>query len=335
MNLITGATGIVGSHVLAELLKKNQKCVALYRKETRKQRTQNYLQLLGFSAESIEQQIDWKTADLLDPEALEQTFEGINRVYHCAARVAFAPGEDVSVLETNIKGTALMIDLALKYKIEKFAFVSSIAALGALHGGVLDEKNQWNPEGAQTAYAWSKYLSEMEVWRGQEEGLNCVIVNPGIILTDAFWRRSSGAFTHRAKKENSFYPPAKTGFVTATEVARALTTLMFSEIQGERFILVAVNKTYKEIFKALATPWRHQGPRRRLHKFWLWVFFYVEYLLSIFKLKKRALSKGLIANLFSTASYNGTKIEQMSSFRYTPWDESIQLLNSRTNWGQP
>ena len=334
MNLITGATGIVGSHVLAELLKTNQKCLALYRKETRKQRTQNYLQLLGFSPELIEQQIHWKAADLFDPAALEQAFEGVKRVFHCAARVAFAPSEDQAVLETNIKGTTLMVDLALKHKIEKFAFVSSIAALGSLDGGMLNEKSQWNPEATQTAYAWSKYLSEMEVWRGQEEGLDCVIVNPGIILTDAFWRRSSGAFTQRAKKQNSFYPPAQTGFVTATEVARAITTLMSSKIQGERFILVTVNKTYKEIFTALAAPWGHQGPRKRLQKFWLWIFYYGEYLLGIFKLKKRVLSKGLIANLFSTASYDGSKIEQMSDFRYTPWGESIQLLNSRANWGK-
>ena len=122
--------------------------------------------------------------------------------------------------------------------------------------------------------------------------------------------------------------------MTATEVARAITTLMSSKIQGERFILVTVNKTYKEIFTALAAPWRHQGPRKRLQKFWLWIFYYGEYLLGIFKLKKRVLSKGLIANLFSTASYDGSKIEQMSDFRYTQWGESIQLLNSRANWGK-
>ena len=131
---------------------------------------------------------------------MEQAFEGIKRVFHCAARVAFAPSEDQAVLETNIKGTALMVDLALKHKIEKFAFVSSIAALGSLDGGMLNEKSQWNPEATQTAYAWSKYLSEMEVWRGQEEGLLCYCQSWDYPYR-CFWRRSSGAFTQRAKNK--------------------------------------------------------------------------------------------------------------------------------------
>ncbi|MGC6479364.1 MAG: NAD-dependent epimerase/dehydratase family protein [Flavobacteriaceae bacterium] len=332
MKLVTGATGIVGSHLVGIMLKNGQNCVAIYRGESKKKKAEKYLELLGVSKQQLDQQLQWKKADLLDIVAVEEAFENITHVYHCAAKVSFSPDDDSKVLETNIQGTSLLVDLSIKYKIQKFAFVSSIAALGSLHGQTLNEESTWNPERHQTAYAWSKYLSEMEVWRGQEEGLPTVIVNPGIILTNAYWRRSSGAFTHRAKKSNSYYPPAKTGFVTASDVAQALYTLMQENIQGERFILVAKNATYKSIFADLARPWQHEGPSRLLSKNRIWLFYCVDYILGQLKLKKRALSKGLIDNLFSTATYDGQKIERLSSFRYTPWEAGIETIHQRKEW---
>lgn len=334
MNLITGATGIVGTHLLGVLIQNQQKCFALYRKDSKREKTEKFLQLLGISSSEINSYLSWIQADLSDSEALAAALQPVDQVYHCAACVSFAPKDDVELLDTNVNGTATLVDLALRHSIKKLAFVSSIAALGApKNEELVDEKTPWNPETPQTTYAWSKYLSEMEVWRGQEEGLSTVIVNPGIILTNAYWRRSSGAFTQRAKNPRGFYPPAQGGFVTAHDVSRALFILMESEVQGERFILVSTNKAYKEVLQSLAAPWKHQGPQRKLSKFWVWGFYYLEYCLSLLRLKKRILSKGLIDSLFSTTHYNGGKIEDYTSFRYTEWELGIKQINAQAHWG--
>ena len=70
----------------------------------------------------------------------------------------------------------------LNKKIKKLCFISSIAAIGEGTNTEITEETEWNPEIDKTPYSYSKYGSEMEVWRASQEGVPVVIVNPGIII---------------------------------------------------------------------------------------------------------------------------------------------------------
>ena len=110
--------------------------------------------------------------------------QGIEDIYHCAAIVSFDPRKKEAMLHFNPESTVNVVNQALVQDIRKLVHVSSIAALGRTGDPKkeMDEEAEWEDSKYNSAYALSKYLAEMEVWRGMGEGLNAVIVNPGIIL---------------------------------------------------------------------------------------------------------------------------------------------------------
>ena len=75
---------------------------------------------------------------------------------------------------------------------KRFCHISSIAALGKTQdGSEITEDTYWIPSKRKSGYSLSKFFSEMEVWRGIEEGLDAVIVNPSIIMGPGNWEIGS------------------------------------------------------------------------------------------------------------------------------------------------
>ena len=182
MVLITGATGLVGSHLALHLLENNERIRAIYRTKTSIEKTKSLFKLYG--KESLFEQIEWIEADINDIPSLEIAFKGVEYVYHCAALISFDPKDEKKLRKINIEGTANIVNFCLAFNVKKLCHVSSIAALGDLmeHETLITEETIWNPEKHHSDYAISKYGAEMEIWRGLQEGLPVVIINPGVIL---------------------------------------------------------------------------------------------------------------------------------------------------------
>ena len=140
------------------------------------------------------EQIDWVQADITDLGGLDSLFDGIEYVYHCAALISFDP-KDFKILErTNVESTGNVVNLSLKHSIKKLCYVSSIAAIGpSIKGKESTEENEWN-EAKASVYGITKYEAELEVWRGSQEGLSIVIINPGVVIGPGFWKSGSGTF---------------------------------------------------------------------------------------------------------------------------------------------
>jgi nucleoside-diphosphate-sugar epimerase len=214
MILVTGSTGLVGTHLLLELAKKHRKIRATHRSSSNLQAVFDTFSLYTEDPEKYLDRIDWKyldridwiEADVTDFESIIQALDGVDYVYHTAAFVSFDPGDRHTMTQVNVEGTANVVNACLERKVKKLCYVSSTAALGsAPDGELITEDMAWTHSKSRSAYSVSKYLSEMEVWRGMAEGLPAVIVNPSIIIGPGDWKRSSSYLFSAVWKGLSFY----------------------------------------------------------------------------------------------------------------------------------
>ena len=233
MILVTGATGFIGSHMMCHLAEKDIFPVAMYRHESNKNRVWKLFQFKFTDAKERYDKITWRKGDFRDFPSLDAVFEGISHVYHCAGYISLAQRDVKKLLEINEKGSAYLVDLCLSHSIKKLIYISSIAALGNdPSASIIDENTPWDKNTDKTPYAYSKYGGEMEVWRGMEEGLNAVIINPAIVLGKG---SPIEIILQRFKKGLRWYTPGNKAFVNIQDVIMVMDELMHSNIKGERF----------------------------------------------------------------------------------------------------
>jgi len=316
MILVTGATGFIGSHLMCRLAQKDIFPVALFRHESNKNSVQRLFEAQFSDAEKRFEKIIWRRADFRDFFSLNSIFEGITKVYHCAGYISLAHKDANKLLEINEKGSAYLVDLCLKYRIEKLIYVSSIAALGNdPNTAIIDENTPWDKNSDKTPYAYSKYGGEIEVWRGMQEGLNGVIVNPGIVLGPD---SPIAKILDRYKKGLRWYTPGTNGYVGIEDVIEVMDQLMNSKINGERFILVAENWTGKAIAKQMLRFENRNKVMICIPKSLLYLLWVLEHLLQVLGLRKRFLTRAMISSQFKKKEIDGKKIKSFIDFDYTP-----------------
>ncbi len=315
MILVTGATGLVGSHLLLKLIEKDRVLVALYRSESKKNSTLGFLKERTKSAKVAE--IIWRKGDVCNQPSLAVAFEGITHLYHCAAFISFAHYKQETLMEVNQQGTTNLVNLAIKHQLKKIAYISSIAALGSdTTSDSIDESTPWNADQDHTPYAYSKFGAELEVWRATQEGVPAVIVNPGVILGTGVEGNPLELLCNQIDNHLLFYPKGATGYVTVEDVVQVLTDLMDSEIKNERFILVAENWSYEQMLRRIALIRKKRPPRIGLRKSWLQIAWGLEGILSLFG-KRRFMTQALISSLCEVKHIQGNRIIQESSFKYS------------------
>ena len=315
MILITGATGLVGSHLLLKLIEQDRVLMALYRSESKKNSTLNFLKERTKSAKVAE--IIWRKGDVCNQPSLAVAFEGITHLYHCAAFISFAHYKQETLMEVNQQGTTNLVNLAIKHQLKKIAYISSIAALGSdTTSDSIDESTPWNADQDHTPYAYSKFGAELEVWRATQEGVPAVIVNPGVILGTGVEGNPLELLCNQIDNHLLFYPKGATGYVTVEDVVQVLTDLMDSEIKNERFILVAENWSYEQMLRRIALIRKKRPPRIGLRKSWLQIAWGLEGILSLFG-KRRFMTQALISSLCEVKHIQGNRIIQESSFKYS------------------
>ena len=262
MILLTGGTGLVGSHLLYELTAAGKRVRAIKREASRTEIVEKIF--AWYNPEGYAEQfklIDWVEGNVSDIFSLREALKGVKHVYHCAAVVSFVPSERPQMLKINIEGTANLVNACLMENVEKLCHCSSIAAVGRPDKGTwVDESLIWKTSRRNSYYSISKFGSEREVWRGSEEGLSVVIVNPSVIIGPGDPNRSSARLFTTVKDGLRFYSSGATGFVDVRDVARAMKVLTESEIENERYILNSENLSYKKLFEIFADYARVKPP---------------------------------------------------------------------------
>ncbi len=247
MVFVTGATGILGRVIVLELLKRGKNVLAAKRKTSNLQEVLHSYSFYTENPQEMFSGIRWIDVDFDDIESLEKALIGVEEVYHCAAKVSFHPARRKEMFHTNIEGTKNLLYACEDSSVKKFLFVSSMAVFDGLNEeGLVDENSDFNPKLNHSDYAVSKHLSEMEVWRAAAEGLDVVIINPGIIIGSGNWESSSGELFASLEK----YPYSMSGtasYVDVRDVAAIAVNLMEEEIFSERFILISETRKYSDI----------------------------------------------------------------------------------------
>ena len=247
MVFVTGATGILGRIIVLELLKKGKTVRAAKRSASNIDEVKHSYQFYTENTDDFFNKIEWVNVDFDDIHSLQDALIGVTEVYHCAAKVSFDPKDEKEMYHTNIKGTENLLFACDNSSVQKFLHVSSIAVLdGFNEKGELDEESDFNPKIEHSAYAISKHLSEMEVWRASAEGLNTIIINPGMIVGTGNWKQSSGEL-FSTFENNSFTFSGSSAYVDVRDVAKIAVDLMEKDKFGERFILISESKKYEEI----------------------------------------------------------------------------------------
>lgn len=316
MILVTGGTGLVGYHLLLQLSQEKEAIRAIYRSEKKLQHVKNLFQ--AANQFSSFEKIDWVKADILNIPALEMAFTDVSYVYHCAAKVSFDLNDEEKLYQNNIVGTANVVNLCLSTNVKKLCYVSSIAALGngTEHNLLVNEETERNNEAVRSDYSISKFGAEMEVWRGFQEGLDVVIVNPGVIFGNGFPKEGSALFIKNIKNGQLFYTLGKLGIVAVEDVVKAMTTLMKSTISGERFILVAEDVTYKELFDSIADNLQLNKPKYLVKKWQTQIVSVIEFIISTLFFRKRMLTKATINSLYNLEIHDTSKIKNAINFEF-------------------
>lgn len=313
MVLVTGGTGLVGTHLLLHLIENGESVRAIYRTQNNIQKTKSVFEL--YKKVDLFEKIEWLEADILDVPSLETAFLGIDYVYHCAALISFDPKDEELLRKTNIEGTANMVNFSIAKNVKKFCFISSIAALGdlAAHETYITEETDWNPEKPHSDYAISKYGAEMEVWRGLQEGLDVIILNPGVILGPIPKNKThiQGSAELYAKVANglSFYTLGSTGFVTITDVIKIADVLMKSDIKNERFTLIADNIVFKDILNTIADALKVKRPNIHATPLFMNFLWIADGFFSTLFFQKRRLTKATAKASYSSNLYSNEKIK--------------------------
>ncbi len=325
MILVTGGTGLVGSYLLFELTRKGHTVRALLRPGKKAYDTKKLFKCLSAENEHLIGLVEWVEGDVLDPFSLQQAMQGIDYVYHCAALVSFNPRQLDEMLAVNIEGTSNVVNACLANGIKKLCHVSSIASLGqAEKGEMIDENAKWKTSRINSGYAISKYGGEREVWRGIEEGLNAVIVNPSVIIGAGCHPRATNQLFHSVKNFIPFYSLGVNGYVDVRDVAGAMVLLMESDISGERFVLNAENLSLKEFFIKVADILGKPHPRFAINASLITAIAWIDEMRARLTRSRPLLTRENVRAAMSKSYYSANKFSSAFDYSFIPITESLK-----------
>ncbi|AMC12226.1 NAD-dependent epimerase [Lutibacter profundi] len=317
MILVTGGTGLVGSHLLLQLVLKNNMVRAIHRKNSNLNAVKKVFSYYSSNFETLFKKIEWVEADITDVFSLEKAFENVSEVYHAAALISFNSKDNKAMRKVNIEGTSNIVNLCIAKKVKKICYVSSIATIEkSINNKIIDENCEWNVELNNYGYAITKHGAEMEVWRASQEGVDVVIVNPGVILGAGFWHNGSGELFSKIYNGLKFYSEGITGFVSTTDVVKIMIQLMQSDIKNERYILVSENVSFKDVFFKIADSFNKKRPTIKTTKFMTAIGWRLEKIRAILTHKPPLLTKQSSKAIHNKHYYSSEKIKKAIDFQF-------------------
>lgn len=324
MILVTGGTGLVGSYLLHSLISDGCEVKALHREGSSFAVTKRIFGYLGTNSNELFDRIHWVKGDILDIHSLEEALKGVDEVYHCAAIISFNPSEKAKMIKSNIDGTANLVNACLAQHVRKLCHVSSIAALGrADNDGFIDEQTQWKASKNNSGYAISKYGAEREVWRGAEEGLDVVIVNPSVILGAGEPTKSSVRLFHTIRKHSLFYVEGMNGYVDVRDVVKIMRRLMDSSIVNKRFVLNSQNLTYRELFTDVADHCKTALPKIKIPGFMLSLAWRIEKIRSRITGKLPLVTQETVRTSAHNYRYSSNAVKKTLNLEFIPVRQTI------------
>lgn len=319
--LVTGGTGFLGSYIIKLLVEKGYTVRALRRSS----KLPFWISSSIFDSTSS-RMVEWVEGDVLDIVALEDAMEGIDTVIHSAALVSFIKKERKEMYKVNVDGTANVVNVALEKNVRRFIHISSVAALGrTANGGSVNEEKKWEDSKVNTHYAISKFKAELQTWRGLNEGLNGVILNPSTILGYGDWNNSSCAIFKNIYNGFKWYTAGINGFVDVEDVAKATLLLMESDITEQRYIINGDSWSFKKLQDTISDGFNKKRPAKIATPFLMGIAWRIEKIKSIFTGKNPILTKESARVAQSQTKFENDKLlKALPGFTFTPLEKTIK-----------
>ena len=327
MILVTGGTGLVGAHLLFTLIDNNEEVRAIYRKTSDLNAVKKVFSYYTSEVDRLFNKIDWQLADITDILSLEVVFKNIDYVYHCAAYISFNPRHFKTLKKVNVEGTANVVNFCITEKVIKLCYISSVASLGKTENeSLITEECEFNPNDRNSVYSITKNQAEMEVWRGSQEGLDVVIVQPGVIIGEGIWSSASGGIFRTIAKGLKFYTPGGIGIVDVKDVVKAMIYLTKSELKNQAYILVGENILYKKLLTKISNKLHRKAPKLLISKTLMLSFANFDWVLNKLFKTRRKLLKSTVRNLFKRSFYDSSKITTTTNFNFRDLDKTIERV---------
>ncbi len=325
MILVTGGTGLVGSHLLLELCRKGEKVRALHRKSSNIDYTKMIFHQYDENAMDLLNSIEWFEGDILDIISLEDAMKDVDFVYHVAAMIGFVTKEKDLMKRINVEGTANVVNIAIDNKVKKLCYVSSIASLGrAEFDGLVDEGTEWKESKDNSKYGISKFLAEKEVWRGIEEGLSAVIVNPSIILGLSNPYKGSTQLFSEVWHGLKFYTTGVNGFIDVKDLVMAMILLQESDIENERFVVSAENLNYHQVFNMIADNFGKPRPKIKVNKLMSELAWRFEAVASLFRKRPAVITRETTTTAMTEYRYSSKKLKKALDIKFRNIEDTFK-----------
>lgn len=322
MNLVTGSTGILGANLIWELVLQNKPVIAA------KQATSDLTNIKelfrinnSVEYENYFNKITWIDLDLFDIFEIEETLKKyeVITIYHCAGLVSFSDKDKEKLFRVNEFATTNLVDACLAFPSIHLCYVSSIATINnSDYQSTLDESVFWKTSGHESFYAISKYNGERQVWRGIEEGLKAVIVNPGVILSAGFSKHGSNKIIEYGEKGSSYYPPGSSAYVAASDVAQCMIKLIELKVSGQRYIVSENNYSHKDIIHTIQHHLNKPLASKEARFTHLYALYLANKFLNFFRFRANTFSKASIFSLLNRQSYSNAKIIKETGHIFKP-----------------
>jgi dihydroflavonol-4-reductase len=311
--LLTGATGFLGSEIARELIRQGHALRAFVRPTSRLDG------LRGLRFETV-------VGDILDAAAVERALDGVDALIHTAGHTGARPRDRAAVHRVNVEGTRTVMAAASRRPGLRVVYTSTVGTIGATRAPrLLDEHATWNLAGTGYHYVDAKKAAEEIVLEHARDGLDVVIMNPGVILGPGdLYVTSTRYVLEYLRGRNRFVVHGGLSFGDVREIARAHVAGLTKGRAGERYILAGQNHSHAEV---MATLYRVTGLYRpvRVPALLLWLTAVLsEAAARLHGHGLEELSRGLVrvARLF--AFMDSAKARRELDYVIRPFDESLR-----------
>jgi nucleoside-diphosphate-sugar epimerase len=330
MVFVTGATGLLGTHILLELLSRGENVRALKRPTSNLSHVKKVFDYYLKEKSEIQfSKIEWVDGDILDIDSLIDGITGCEKVYHCAGMVSFVKKDFKKMMKINKHGTANVVNVCLSEGVDHLCYISSTSAICKDHSiPVTTENNKWVNSPDNSNYGVTKYSAELEVWRGIEEGLDAVIVNPSVILGPGNWNESSTSIFKIVKNGLKFYTPGKNAFVDVRDVATIIAELSERKIFNERFLVISENVFFRDLFNKIAKEFNVKPPSISVKPWMAGLAWRIEGILRFCFGRKQNITKETAKSAMNITQFSNQKIKDRINFEFISIDESVKNTTS-------
>jgi nucleoside-diphosphate-sugar epimerase len=252
---LTGGTGFIGGHVARKLRARGDEVVCLVRDPDKA------TDLVDLGCEAVR-------GDLADETAIGSGMSGADAAIHGAAvyEVGIPKSERQAMYDANVLGTERVLRAALEQKLPKVVYISTVGAFGNTWGEVVDETYRHPGTSFTSYYEETKYRAHEAAKQLIEEGLPCVIVQPGGVYGPGD-HSAIGTQIHQflaGRLPLLPFPDLGMNMVHVEDVADGVLLALDKGEAGESYVLGGQITTMRELIETTGRVAGRKAPRRSM-----------------------------------------------------------------------